>query len=150
VMPAGVMEVVGDRNRLRQVLTNLVENAIAYTDAGKIAVRYWREGDRVHIEVEDSGKGISEEHQERVFDRFYRVDPARSRKSGGSGLGLSIVKQILHAHDQPIHLESTIGEGSRFWFAIPHGSTGEWGESEEDAGATGSKELAESEQGERA
>ncbi len=116
------MYVVGDRNRIRQVLTNLVENAIAYTDEGQIRCRYQRWGGKVRMEVRDTGKGIGKAHQERIFDRFYRVDPARSRKSGGSGLGLSIVKQILHAHGEGIHLESKPGVGSTFWFELPHES----------------------------
>ncbi len=68
----------------------------------------------------DTGRGIDEPHLERVFERFYRVDPDRSRRSGGTGLGLSIVKQILQAHGEQIHVESTMGRGSRFWFELPY------------------------------
>ncbi len=108
-----------DRNRIRQVVVNLVENAIAYTDEGTVTARIFPKGDRVRIDVMDTGKGIPAEAQERIFERFYRVDPDRSRKSGGTGLGLSIVKQILHAHGTPIRLDSTPGKGSRFWFDLP-------------------------------
>jgi len=110
---------VADRSRLRQVITNLVENAIAYTDAGSIEVRAREVDGAALVEVIDTGKGIDKQHVERIFDRFYRVDAARSRKYGGSGLGLSIVKQILHAHGAQIQVDSQVGEGSRFWFELP-------------------------------
>ncbi len=113
------LEVFADRNRIRQVLTNLVDNAVAYTDAGAVRCRMRRHRDKARIEVVDTGRGIPEEHLDRVFERFYRVDAARSRKMGGTGLGLSIVKQILQAHGEPIHVESTRGRGTRFWFELP-------------------------------
>ena len=108
-----------DRDRIRQVLVNLIENAIVYTDKGSVQFRYRRRQDKVRLEIIDTGRGITEDHLERIFERFYRVDPDRSRKSGGTGLGLSIVKQILHAHGEQIHVESTIGRGTRFWFDLP-------------------------------
>ncbi|MEM1095914.1 MAG: HAMP domain-containing sensor histidine kinase [Bacteroidota bacterium] len=108
-----------DRNRMRQVMLNLIDNAIAYTDEGSVRVRTRRHVDKVRIEIIDTGRGIAPEHIERIFERFYRVDPDRSRKSGGTGLGLSIVKQILHAHGEQIHVESTAGRGTRFWFDLP-------------------------------
>ncbi|MBT8400515.1 MAG: HAMP domain-containing histidine kinase [Rhodothermia bacterium] len=117
------MFVEADRNRIRQVVVNLVENAIAYSDEGTIRCRIGRRQDRVRVEVVDSGRGIPEDHLERVFERFYRVDPDRSRRSGGTGLGLSIVKQILQAHGQQIHVESTVGSGTRFWFDLPYAET---------------------------
>ena len=112
--------VEADRNRIRQVIVNLIENSIAYSDEGTIRCRIGRRQDRVRMEVVDTGRGIPEESLERIFERFYRVDPDRSRKSGGTGLGLSIVKQILQAHGQQIHVESTVGTGSRFWFDLPY------------------------------
>ncbi|MEX1054950.1 MAG: HAMP domain-containing sensor histidine kinase, partial [Rhodothermales bacterium] len=112
--------VEADRNRLRQVLTNLIDNAIAYTDEGAIRCRFRRRLDKVRVEVIDTGRGIAEEHLERIFERFYRVDPDRSRRSGGTGLGLSIVHQILHAHGEQIHVESTVNRGTRFWFELPY------------------------------
>ncbi len=112
--------VLADRDRVRQVLVNLIENAIVYTDAGHVRFRFRRRGQKVRLEVVDTGRGIPEEHLERIFERFYRVDPDRSRKSGGTGLGLSIVKQILLAHDEQIHVESTPGRGTRFWFDLPY------------------------------
>ena len=111
--------VTADRNRMRQVIVNLVENAIAYSDEGTVRCRIRRHGDKVRVEVVDNGRGIPEEHQSRIFERFYRVDPDRSRKSGGTGLGLSIVKQIMSAHGEPIRLDSTYGSGTRFSFDLP-------------------------------
>ena len=109
-----------DRARIRQVLVNLIDNAIAYTDEGTVRCRFRRRLDKVRIEIVDTGKGIDEEHLERIFERFYRVDPDRSRESGGTGLGLSIVKQILQAHGEPVNVESTKGRGTRFWFELPY------------------------------
>jgi len=109
-----------DRSRIRQVLVNLIENAIAYTDGGSVRCRVQRQDKKVRIEVVDTGQGIDEEHLDRIFDRFYRVDEDRSRESGGTGLGLSIVKQIIQAHGEDIHVESTKGRGTRFWFELPY------------------------------
>ena len=111
-------EVWADRSRIRQVLTNLIDNAIAYSEAGSVRCRMRRHRDKVRVEVVDTGRGIPEAHLDRVFERFYRVDAARSRKQGGTGLGLSIVKQILQAHGETIHVESTAGRGTRFWFEL--------------------------------
>jgi signal transduction histidine kinase len=115
--------VEADRNRIRQVLVNLIDNAIAYTDDGSVRCRVRRRLDKIRIEVVDTGKGIAEEHLDRIFERFYRVDPDRSRKSGGTGLGLSIVKQIIQAHGEQMHVESTLGRGTRFWFELPYAGT---------------------------
>jgi signal transduction histidine kinase len=109
-----------DRSRIRQVLTNLIENGIAYTSSGSVRCRVQRRLDKVRIEIVDTGQGIDEDHLDRIFERFYRVDPDRSRDSGGTGLGLSIVKQILQAHGEDIHVESTKGRGTRFWFELPY------------------------------
>ena len=112
--------VSADRSRIRQVLINLIDNAIAYSDEGTVRCRFRRRLDKVRIEVIDTGRGIGEDHLVRIFERFYRVDPDRSRRSGGTGLGLSIVKQILHAHGENVHVESTVGRGTRFWFDLPY------------------------------
>ncbi|HEX9953496.1 MAG TPA: HAMP domain-containing sensor histidine kinase [Rubricoccaceae bacterium] len=113
------LEVVADRNRIRQVLTNLIDNAIAYSEEGSVQCRMRRHLDRARVEVIDTGRGIPEEHLDRIFERFYRVDAARSRKMGGTGLGLAIVRQILEAHGGTIQVESTKGRGTRFWFDLP-------------------------------
>lgn len=112
------LEVYADRNRIRQVLTNLIDNAIAYTDEGSVRCRMRRHMDKARIEVVDTGRGIGQEHLDRIFERFYRVDTARSRKMGGTGLGLAITRQILEAHGTEPHVESTKGRGSRFWFEL--------------------------------
>jgi len=121
-LQAGVPQffVHADRSRIRQVLRNLIENGIAYTDSGSVRCRVQRRLEKVRIEVVDTGQGIDEDHLDRIFERFYRVDPDRSRESGGTGLGLSIVKQILQAHGEDIHVESTKGRGTRFWFELPY------------------------------
>jgi signal transduction histidine kinase len=111
--------VLGDRQRIRQVLANLVENAVAYTDKGNVQIAVTADDNTVQVAVTDTGHGIASEHLERIFDRFYRVDRARSRRYGGTGLGLSIVKQILHAHGETIDVCSTPGEGSTFSFSLP-------------------------------
>ena len=115
------VQVYADRKRIGQVLTNLAQNAVNYMDKpdGSISIRYRRYKDKLRIEVKDTGCGISEGNLERIFDRFFRVDKARSRDSGGTGLGLSICKKILEAHGEDIKVESTIGSGTRFWFELP-------------------------------
>ena len=109
-----------DRSRIRRVFVNLIENAVVYSDKGAVQCSLVRRGSKVRIEVSDNGRGISPKHQERIFERFFRVEPDRSRKSGGVGLGLSIVKQILQAHKEPVHVESELGRGTRFWFELPY------------------------------
>jgi signal transduction histidine kinase len=113
------LDVLGDRARIRQVLTNLIDNSVAYSQSPTVRCRFRRRLGKARVEVVDTGKGIPQEHLDRIFERFYRVDTARSRKEGGTGLGLSIVKQILQAHGEAIHAESTVGRGTRFWFELP-------------------------------
>ncbi|TVQ00910.1 MAG: sensor histidine kinase [Balneolaceae bacterium] len=115
----GHFNVYGDPDKIEQVLENLVTNAIKFTSEGSIEITAREENEKVVLEVKDTGIGISEEHLDRLFDRFYRTDKARSRDKGGTGLGLSVVKSILDAHGSEIHVESTPGEGSRFWFNLP-------------------------------
>jgi two-component system, OmpR family, phosphate regulon sensor histidine kinase PhoR len=108
-----------DRFRISQVLLNLIENAIFYNpDKTKIDIRFFDLEKKVMIEIEDDGKGIADQHLPRIFERFYRVDEDRSRYSGGSGLGLSIVKNILEAHGQTITAESVLGRGTIFRFTL--------------------------------
>lgn len=117
--------VYADRDRIKQVLDNLIENAIVYSEEGSVRVRHQIREDKVQIEVVDDGRGIPEEHLDHIFERFYRIEPARSRQRGGTGLGLSIVQQILQAHGERIHVESIVGRGTRFWFELPLASSEE-------------------------
>ncbi|MDZ7264962.1 MAG: ATP-binding protein [candidate division KSB1 bacterium] len=104
----------------RSVLNNLLDNAIKYTlENGKIIVRVTEGGTgNVKIEVIDNGIGIDPKYHERIFQRFYRIDKARSRSLGGSGLGLAIVKHIVERHGSKIYLDSDLGKGSTFWFEL--------------------------------
>ena len=106
------VEVSGDKDRLRQVLDNLLANVRAHTPPGTTAtVRVDQVGDHAEIEVRDTGPGMPDEEARRVFERFYRADPARSRTSGGSGLGLSIVAAIVAAHGGTVSATSAPGSG---------------------------------------
>jgi two-component system phosphate regulon sensor histidine kinase PhoR len=105
---------IADANALHDVLLNLLDNAIQYTEAGgRIAARV-RAGEEVRIAVEDNGIGIPEGDRDRIFERFYRVDAARSREVGGTGLGLAISKHLVEAMGGRIELESKVGRGSTF------------------------------------
>jgi two-component system phosphate regulon sensor histidine kinase PhoR len=111
--------VMGDREGIRQVLTNLILNSIKYgIDHGVTKVSFYVMDRQILVEVSDNGIGIEEKHLKHLFDRFYRVDKSRSRESGGSGLGLSIVKHILEAHNQSVNVRSTTGKGSTFGFTL--------------------------------
>lgn len=100
---------------LYQICFNLVENGIKYNrSGGSVTVRLYSKEHRVLLEVEDTGVGIPEEHQEKIFDRFYRVDKARSRAAGGTGLGLSIVRDMVRRHGGTVMLRSAAGQGSKF------------------------------------
>lgn len=117
---AGGIVAAGSRTLLVSALTNLLENAIAYSPAGSaVSVRRRLVGDRVEISVTDRGIGIAPEHQERVFERFFRVDPARSRATGGTGLGLAIVKHVAANHGGDVRLWSEPGIGSTFTLRVP-------------------------------
>ena len=111
----------GDVNRLDQVLANLVDNAIKYGRAqGSVVVGGNKRDDgKLEIFVRDDGPGIPPEAIDRVFERFYRVDKARSRDQGGTGLGLSIVKHIVQAHGGEVRVESEVGKGATFFFTLP-------------------------------
>lgn len=114
-----------DGDRLQQVLFNLVDNAIKYgTPAGHVeVVALPSEKDFVLLSVQDDGPGIPPESKDRVFERFYRVDKARSREQGGTGLGLSIVKHIVQCHGGRVWVESEPGKGAKFFFTLPLGPT---------------------------
>ena len=113
------LPVTADRGRIEQLLANLLDNALKYTERGAVRVRAGEAGGRAWCEVEDTGSGIPEADQPRVFERFYRVDKARSREKGGTGLGLAIVKHIAGLHGGEVSLRSRPGEGSTFRVEIP-------------------------------
>ena len=114
------LEVEGDQTLLITALCNLIENAIAYSPAeSPVSVSRRQAGDSVEIAVTDRGIGIAPEHQRRVFERFFRVDPARSRATGGTGLGLAIVKHVLANHGGEVRLWSRPGTGSTFTMRVP-------------------------------
>jgi two-component system phosphate regulon sensor histidine kinase PhoR len=103
-----------------QALVNLLDNGIKYSDSGsRIKVNVLREGDQLVIEVKDKGIGIPPDHLGRIFERFYRVDRARSREAGGTGLGLAIVRHIALLHNGTAEAESHAGEGSVFRLRLP-------------------------------
>jgi two-component system phosphate regulon sensor histidine kinase PhoR len=112
--------VFADKEKIRQVLINLVDNALKYgnENGNVIASIYNTDGKRVLVEISDDGIGINEEHLGRIFERFYRTDLARSRKVGGSGLGLSICKHIIEAHGQTIHVRSKPDIGTTIGFTL--------------------------------
>lgn len=111
-------QVLGDRNKLRQVMVNLIHNAIKYTESGSVEISAERLERALKVKVKDTGIGISEEDIPRIFERFYRVNKDRSREAGGTGLGLAIVKHIIEAHDSRIEVESEPGKGSSFSFLL--------------------------------
>lgn len=115
----GAVKVFADPRRLEQMLTNLVDNAIKFNrEGGRVIVRH-ENGSRDRIFVEDTGEGIPAQHLQRLFERFYRVDRARSRELGGTGLGLAIVKHLARAHGGEVVVESKLGEGSSFAIELP-------------------------------
>jgi two-component system phosphate regulon sensor histidine kinase PhoR len=105
---------------MNQVFGNLIENSLKYAkDSKRISVGAQLLEDEVQFTVQDFGPGIASEHLERIFERFYRVDKARSREAGGTGLGLAIVKHIVQAHGGRIWAESELGKGAAFHFTLP-------------------------------
>ena len=115
----GGISVLADRNRIRQVLINLIDNAVKYgREAGHVIVTLVETGKSVRITVRDDGEGIPKQHQNRIFERFYRIDKSRSRDSGGSGLGLAISKHIVEAHKSTIRVRSEVGQGTSLEFKL--------------------------------
>ena len=115
----GVPRVLADEVRLRQILINLVGNAVKFTERGGITISVLPKGDFVEFRVADTGDGISEEAQHRLFDLFTQADSSATRRVGGTGLGLTIAKQLAELHGGSIGVSSAPGEGSTFWFTIP-------------------------------
>lgn len=114
------LSVHADKPKIRQVLSNLIENAVKYGGEGTevTAGCYEMDERNIYVEISDSGPGISEEHLPRIFERFYRADRSRSRHIGGTGLGLAIVKHIVEAHGQTVTVRSKLGVGSSFGFTL--------------------------------
>ena len=111
--------VEADKNRIEQVITNLVTNSINYgSEKGTTEISFESNVEKIIVKVNDNGEGISEENMPRLFQRFFRVDESRSRSQGGSGLGLAIVKHIIDAHNENIYVQSTVGVGSEFSFSL--------------------------------
>ena len=109
-----------DPGRLTQVITNLLTNAIHYNrEGGSVAIAVKLDADHVLLSVADTGVGIAQEDQKHLFERFYRVDKARSREQGGTGLGLSIVKHIVQGHGGTVWVKSEPGKGATFFFTLP-------------------------------
>ncbi|WP_382319373.1 sensor histidine kinase [Hymenobacter bucti] len=120
-LPEAGLPVVADRNRIRQVLINLIDNAIKYgrETGGQVVVSLVAGRESVRVTVRDNGAGIAPEHQARVFERFYRVEKSRTRAAGGTGLGLAISKHIIEAHKSNIRIKSAVGEGTAMEFKLP-------------------------------
>jgi two-component system phosphate regulon sensor histidine kinase PhoR len=113
-------QVMVDPDAMNQVFGNLIENAVKYGKSGKLIQVGARALDHeVEFFVQDFGPGIASEHLERIFERFYRIDKARSREAGGTGLGLAIVKHIVQAHGGRVRAESELGSGTKFLFVLP-------------------------------
>ncbi|MDV8003356.1 sensor histidine kinase [Rhodococcus sp. IEGM 1318] len=147
--PSG-LEVLGDQTLLVTALSNLIENAIAYSPKGSpVSVSRSVRGDNVAIAVTDRGEGIAKADQERVFERFFRVDKARSRQTGGTGLGLAIVKHVAANHNGSIELWSKPGTGSTFTLQIPAHVESDDDIDSDDAGTAGSTRIGRREQGSR-
>ena len=123
VMNTASSAVMVDRDAIHQVLANLIDNALKYGgQGGKVLIGACESEDGVQFYVRDFGSGISSEHLPRLFERFYRVDKARSRESGGTGLGLAIAKHVVRAHSGTIRAESELNHGSTFYFTLPRQS----------------------------
>jgi signal transduction histidine kinase len=119
-LPERLPDIAADRRRLAEVLQNLIDNAIQYTPpGGQIVIRAEADTSEVTFTVADTGIGIPQADQPRIFERFYRVDAARSREVGGTGLGLAIAKHLVEAHGGRIWVESEVGQGSQFHFTVP-------------------------------
>jgi two-component system phosphate regulon sensor histidine kinase PhoR len=119
-MPQNLPDIAGDRRRLAEVLQNLLDNAIQYTlPGGQIIVSAISAEEGIVLTVSDTGIGIPKADQPRIFERFYRVDVARSREAGGTGLGLSIAKHLVEVHGGRLWVDSEVGQGSQFHFSLP-------------------------------
>lgn len=120
ISPAKKVMAFADWQRMNQVMTNLISNAIKYShETGRVTVKFEVGKKLITVKVIDEGEGISPEHINRIFERFYRVDKSRSRERGGTGLGLAIVKHIMEGHGSKVEVESIPSKGSTFSFKLP-------------------------------
>jgi two-component system phosphate regulon sensor histidine kinase PhoR len=121
----GDLAVRADPKALDHILINLIDNGIKYgRPDGNVWVEARHDGDAVRLEVRDVGPGLADKHRARVFERFYRADPSRSREAGGTGLGLSIVKHLVESMDGEVGVEPNLPQGSIFWLRLPRASNG--------------------------
>jgi signal transduction histidine kinase len=111
-----------DPTAFRQIISNLVENAVRYTREGSVTLRTRLGEAGVWVDVRDTGIGIAAEHVPRIFERFYRADPARSREQGGTGLGLAIVRHLVDAHGGRVEAASALGRGTTISVLLPFAS----------------------------
>jgi signal transduction histidine kinase len=118
-VPPDVPRGKGDEQRLSQVLLNLVGNAIKFTEAGEVGIQVTAADGMFTVAVSDTGMGISEADQQKIFEEFQQADSSSTRKQGGTGLGLAIAKKIIEMHGGRIWVESSLGKGSTFWFTLP-------------------------------
>jgi signal transduction histidine kinase len=120
-LPSGLPKVMADRRRIAQVIGNLVINALRHTPAGGCVTlsASAAPGGMIEIAVADTGAGIPSEDLPYIFERFWRGEKSRSRTGGGTGLGLTIARQLVQVHGGKIGVESTLGQGSKFWFTLP-------------------------------
>jgi signal transduction histidine kinase len=117
--------VTGDRDLLKQLILNLVENGLKYTPAGgQVTLSFYRDESRARIVVQDTGRGVAPEEVARIFQRFYRSNDSGSRGSGGAGIGLAIADWIVRAHGGEITVESKVGKGSTFTVYLPAAPAG--------------------------
>ena len=123
--PSEGLQVFADPDGIRTIIDNLLDNALNYTPAGgQVAVRWHSDGEGLQIEVADTGIGIAKEHQSRIFERFFRIDKARSRELGGTGLGLAIVKHLCQVFGGSVSVTSQMGQGSTFIVRLPQPAAG--------------------------
>ncbi len=118
-IPGDAANVQADPTAFRQIVANLVENAVRYTREGSVSLRTYRDGEGTRLEVHDTGVGIAAEHLPRIFERFYRADAGRSRGQGGTGLGLAIVRHLVDAHGGRVEASSTVGRGTTISVLFP-------------------------------
>jgi signal transduction histidine kinase len=118
-VPTDLVNGKGDGQRIAQVILNLLGNAIKFTDQGEVSVDVSIYNESFLVSVEDTGPGLSETDQQKIFEEFQQADGSSTREKGGTGLGLSISKKIVEMHGGTIGVDSTLGKGSKFWFKIP-------------------------------